>query len=550
MRKFLLLVLVLLLGTVSVWPLAAQEEAASAEPDWWESTVWYLLFVRSFYDSDGDGIGDIQGVIEKLDYLNDGDPTTTDDLGITGIWLMPIMEAESYHGYDTLDYRAIEQDYGTREDFLELMDAAHERGIRIIVDLVLNHTSDDHPWFQAAETGDPEFVDWYVWEEEDPGYPGPWGANAWYRNSENGLWYYAPFWSRMPDLNHDNPEVTAEIYDIGRFWIEEMNVDGFRLDAIRYLVEPEVEGRDVPILSDSPENRAYLRAFTDYIHSINPEAYLVGEVLQNSTTVLERYMDDDAVDAIFEFAIAEEIISASVLGSKRNIERRVVDALDAYEPGEFATLTTNHDIDRLLTQLQGNVQQNFVAANLLLTLPGSPFIYYGEEIGMLGGKPDENIRRPMQWDATPITGGFTEGTPWQPLQENFEERTVAGQTDDPDSLLSHYRNLIQLRNAHPALQYGQTIPVDSSLNAAWGYLRYTEDEVLLVVLNLNDRESRDYTFTIEESPFTQFTEAEVIFGTTDAEVAVPQLDPNGGFQEYTPVPAPLPPNSIYVIRLR
>jgi len=550
MKKSLILILVLLLGTVSILPLTAQEDSSEREPDWWESTVWYEIFVRSFYDSDGDGIGDIQGVIEKLDYLNDGDPTTTDDLGITGIWLMPIMEAASYHGYDTVDYRAVEQDYGTREDFLELMDAAHERGIRVIVDLVLNHTSDDHPWFEAAEQGDEEFLNWYVWEEENPGYTGPWGATAWYRNNENGLWYYAPFWSRMPDLNHENPAVTAEIYDIGRYWIEEMGADGFRLDAIRYLLEPEVEGRDVPILSDAPENRAYLRDFTDYIHSVDPDAYLVGEVLQPSTAVLSRYTDDDAIDAIFEFVIAEDIISTALLGNKRSIERHVETALEEYEPGEFATLTTNHDMDRLLTVLQGNVDQNRVAANLLLTLPGSPFIYYGEEIGMMGGKPDEFIRRPMQWDATPVTGGFTTGTPWQPLDENFAERTVLGQTDNPDSLLSHYRSLIHLRNNHPALQYGETILVESSLGAVWGYLRYTEEEALLVVLNLNDRESREYAFAIEESPFAEYTEAELIYGTTEAAVLPPDFDTNGGFAAYTTIAAPMPSNSIYVIRLR
>jgi alpha-amylase len=546
MKKLILLMLtILLLGSVGIAPLAAQDEF---EPQWWHERVWYLLFVRSFYDSDGDGIGDIQGVIEKLDYLNDGNPETTDDLGITGIWLMPIMEAESYHGYDTLDYRTVEQDYGTNEDFQQLMEEAHARGIRIVIDLVLNHTSDVHPWFQASVAGDETYSDWYVWEDENPGYLGPWGQNVWYSNAARDAFYYAVFWSRMPDLNHENPAVTEEIYDIGRFWIEEMGADGFRLDAIRYLTEPVINDR--PILADAPDNRAYLAEFSAYIHSIKPDAYLVGEVLLETPNTIARYTNENAVDQAWDFALASSIITAATTGEKRDVERRLNTAILTYEPGDFATLTTNHDMPRLLTTLAGNIDANRVAANLLLTMPGTPYIYYGEEIGIMGGKPDELIRRPMQWDTTPVTGSFTTGTPWEPLDENFATSTVAEQTDDPNSLLSHYRNLIHLRNVHPALQYGETILVDSSYRAAWGYLRYTDDETLLVVHNLDNNPAEEYTFTIGESPFAEFTSAELIFSTHEAEVAPPELNEQGGFTDYSPIPAPLPPFSLYVIQLQ
>jgi glycosidase len=180
MRKCLWLILFsIVVGTVA--PLTAQD--ADRDIKWWEETVWYLLFVRSFYDSDGDGIGDIRGVIEKLDYLNDGDPNTTTDLGITGIWLMPIVSAESYHGYDAVNYRMIDRDYGTQEDFQALMEAAHARGIHVVVDYVINHTSDQHPWFIAAQNPNSEYRDWFIWDDENPGYQGPWGQNVWYRGS-------------------------------------------------------------------------------------------------------------------------------------------------------------------------------------------------------------------------------------------------------------------------------------------------------------------------------------------------------------------------------
>ncbi|MBN1965655.1 MAG: alpha-amylase, partial [Anaerolineae bacterium] len=178
-------------------------EVAEALP-WWNDRVFYEVFVRSFYDSDGDGIGDLRGLIERLDYLNDGDPATTDDLGITGIWLMPIAQSPSYHGYDVTDYYTIEEDYGTNADFLELMGAAHARGIVVIVDLVMNHTSSEHPWFVASAAGDPAYTDWYLWRDDNPGYVSPWGSPTWHL-ADNGRYYFGLFWSGMPDLNYMNP---------------------------------------------------------------------------------------------------------------------------------------------------------------------------------------------------------------------------------------------------------------------------------------------------------------------------------------------------------
>ncbi|GAB5490699.1 MAG: alpha-amylase family glycosyl hydrolase [Phototrophicaceae bacterium] len=546
-KLFLSILLFTFLGTIV--PITAQE-TEFREPNWWEERVWYLLFVRSFYDSDGDGIGDIQGIIEKLDYLNDGDPNTNDDLGITGIWLLPIAEAESYHGYDAVDYRSVEQDYGTADDFRQLMDEAHARGINVVVDYVINHTSDEHPWFEASESGDPDFIDWYVWEDENPAYNGPWGAQAWYRNSMNEQWYYAPFWSGMPDLNHDNPAVTAEMNDIARFWLEDLGVDGFRLDAIRYVLEIEVDGR--PILADSSANRAYLADFNAYVHEVNPDAFTVGEIFVSSNNTIANYTDDGAVDAAFEFPLASDIISAAQVGNKRDIERQVASTLREFGAGDFATFATNHDMARLLSQLGENEGMNRTVANLLMTLPGFPFIYYGDEIGMTSdstsGGGDENYRRPMQWDES-ANGGFTTGNPWYPLDDNFADRTVLGQTDDPASLFSHYRNLIHLRNSQPALQYGETILVESTYRAAWGYLRYTEDETLLVVLNLDDRESNDYTFSIEESHLSGVSSIDVLFSTTEVTPSLPEISSTGGFADYVPIDAPLPPFSIYVLRL-
>ena len=221
----------------------ATERTPETEPSqgWWNNVVFYEIFVRSFKDSNGDGIGDFRGIIEKLDYLNDGDPETNTDLGISGIWLMPIFPSPSYHGYDVTDYQAVNPDYGTLQDFQDLVEACHERGIRVIIDFVVNHTSSEHPWFLSAKDKASEYRNWYVWSDVMPSQKGPWGQNAWYQS--NGSFYYAPFWSGMPDLNYKEPKVTEAMYDATKFWLD-MGVDGFRVDAARYLVEDGVTLQD------------------------------------------------------------------------------------------------------------------------------------------------------------------------------------------------------------------------------------------------------------------------------------------------------------------
>lgn len=522
-------------------PFVSAQDGAESELPWWNDRVWYEIFVRSFYDSDGDGIGDFRGMTEKLDYLNDGNPQTTTDLGITGIWLMPVTEAASYHGYDTVDYFDVESDYGTAEDFKAFIAAAHERGIRVIVDFVVNHTSSRHEWFTKSAISEPDYADWYVWEDEFPGYAGPWGATAWYE--QGGRYYYAPFWSEMPDLNYKNPEVTAAMYDAAEYWLSELDVDGFRLDAIKYIIEDEVNG--VRLLQNAPANRQWLADFNAYIKSVKASAVTVGEVW-DTTLAIQRYIEDQSVDIAFEFDLAEDIIHAARTGRKNDVERQLANVLRSYPFGQFAPFLTNHDQPRLMTLLDGNLAQNKVAAAILLTLPGSPFLYYGEEIGMMGSKPDELIRTPFAWDATPDTGGFTSGTPWQPLNDGYETANAAVQTDDPDSLLSYYRNLIHLRNNHIALRQGILLPLRSRPNGVFAFLRAVPDETLLVIHNLSDEPVSEYTLGINESDFASFQTAEVIFG--EGEAVAPVLDNEGGFADYVPLPE-LAPQSLTVIRL-
>lgn len=507
---------------------------------WWNDTVFYEVFVRSFADSTSgplanDGIGDLQGLIERLDYLNDGNPSTTTDLGITGIWLMPIAQSPSYHGYDVVDYYTVEKDYGTNEDFRRLMAEAHRRGIRVIVDLVLNHTSREHPWFTDAAQPGSAHRDWYIWATEDPGYRGPWGQQVWHRLGSQ--WYYGIFWEGMPDLNYRTPAVTEEMLKVTRYWLTEMGADGFRLDAVRHLVE---KGRDQ---ENTEETYQWLRNFHQVVKAANPAAFTVGEIWQN-TQIAASYVPD-AVDTAFNFDLAQDILDSVNNRLRGPVIVSMENTLSSFPPGQYGTFLTNHDQNRAMTVLANKVDRAKVAATILLTLPGVPFLYYGEEIGMTGMKPDEKLRTPMQWTAGP-NAGFSTHAPWQEVNRDYEQVNVQAQAADGGSLLAHYRTLIALRNTHPALRVGDMALIESGSRQVLAYLRQSAAETLLVVINLDERPVSNYGLAATSSRLAGRLQAtELLAG---AAVVPPSLDAQGGFADYKPMPE-LAARTGYVIRL-
>ncbi len=518
---------------LEVKPVLGLPEGTDGFP-WWNDSVFYQVFVRSFYDSDGDGIGDFNGLIEKLDYLNDGDPNTTTDLGISGLWLMPIHPATSYHGYDVTDYYQVNPQYGTMDDFRRLLDAVHRRGMRLIIDLVLNHTSSEHPWFIAAQNPSSPFRDWYVWSDTEP------VGSGWHLG-QNGF-YLGIFEDGMPDLNYRNPDVNAQMLDVARYWLQEVGVDGFRIDAAKHIVE---EGT---IQSHSASTHNWLADFRVHFSAMKPDGLIVGEVWDNSVAV-SQYLRGDELHLAFNFDLAQAILTSVRVGRADAVARILARDLKLLPNGQFAAFLSNHDQDRAMLVVGDDPAKARLAAGLLLTLPGVPFIYYGEEIGMVGKKPDEQIRTPMQWSAGE-NAGFTTGLPWEPVNPDYPQKNVQKQLQDGDSLLAAYRSLIRLRQRHAALRVGDTLLLQASDSACLAYLRSVPEENILVVFNLGSQALTGVTLELAQGPLAGKLRVVQLFPSQPQRgtISPPQVSAMGGIESYR-FPVELPGNSFFILQL-
>jgi alpha-amylase len=464
---------IVLLMAATAMAASCDHEVPVVTPDptseiWWNDRVFYEIFVRSFYDSNGDGIGDFQGLTQKLDYLNDGNPDTDTDLGITGIWLMPIYPSPSYHGYDITNYVDINPQYGTLADFSTFMAAAHDRGINVVIDFVANHTSDQHPWFinsSSSPTADKR--EYYVWTNAPQG-------NGWVQ--KNGAYYYAFFWSGMPDLNYRSKRVTNEMYAVADFWRDEMKVDGFRMDAAPYLIE------DGTTITHTPGTLKWWRDFWIEQKSANPATMIVGEVWTSTNDIVPY--TDKRMDYCFEFDLSGAIINAVVNGNVNGLKAKINQVVVAYPALQYGVFLSNHDQNRVIESLSGDLTKAKVAAAIMLTLPGVPYLYYGEEVAMRGAKPDEDIRKPMQWDAT-AKAGFTTGTPWREPNSDYVTANVAVMKEDESSLWNLYRTLIHARNGNLALRQGGYFPVDATSAQVFAFLRIKDAEAVMAVHNIS-----------------------------------------------------------------
>ena len=455
------------------------------------SDNFYEIFVRAFCDSDGDGIGDFNGLASKMDYLQ--------DLGITGIWLMPVTESGSYHGYDTVDYYSVEQDYGTMEDFENMLDVAHEHGIKVIMDLVVNHCGQNNPWFIDA-ISNPEtspYRDYFKIEKStdydedkdnnatDDAHSG--NKRVWQKSDlAPGYRYLGIFGGGVPDLNYDNPAVHEEMIQAGQFWLEK-GVDGFRLDAARHIYGDYLDTMYTPAIAD--KNAAWWKEFRAGMEEVNPDVFLVGEVWEENTDRMVPFVQEGALQNTFDFSLASELLEAAQNEENGNFVAELCEVFDKFgfaSNGEFedCTFLTNHDQNRTMSVMEGNKDHAKTAASLYLTLPGNTFIYYGEEVGLEGMKPGQNICEPMPWYESNEGEGLTDWLNGENKYSLGGETSVEAQVDQPDSMLNHYKELLSWRNEIRALKDGDMAEYKTGNDGVAAYIRMTQDDSVLVATNL------------------------------------------------------------------
>lgn len=453
---------------------------SSAAPSPVNARVFYEIFVGSFSDSDGDGIGDLRGIINRMDYLNDGDPASGKSLGVEGIWLSPVYESLSYHKYDVNDYYNVDRDFGTNEDLKELIELCHERDVKVILDLPINHTGPINPWYAAfqkarrAGSKDDYYYNFFSCYDTAEG-SGPEGGKSYTQVAGTGCYVESNFSSDMPELNYDNPAVRQAVLDVAKFWLN-MGVDGFRFDAIKYIY-----------FNDDARSAEFWQWYMDELRALKPDVYAVGECW-SADTVTNKYYG--ALDC-FNFTVsqAEGRIAAAAKKGDVNKYTAYVDAylnsITAKRDGAlYMPFIANHDTDRAagyLTVASGFMQ---MGANLYILGPGSPFLYYGEELGIRGSRgganTDANRRLAMIWgdgDTVKDPEGSSYG------MEHQIDTTAVDQQKSAGSLYTYYKKLIAIRRANPEIAEGEYTPLPFTGTKTGGFVSELNGSYAAVIHN-------------------------------------------------------------------
>lgn len=510
---------------------------------WWQKTIAYEIYVSSFKDSDGDGYGDLNGIREKLDHL--------EKLGVGAIWLTPVCDSPMVdNGYDVADYYAINPRYGTMEDMEALIDEAGRKGIRIVMDLVFNHTSDQCKWFlESAKSKDNPYSDWYIWRDarEDGSEPNNWrgifGGSAWTWSEERQQYYLHTFAVQQPDLNWANPDVRNALFAVANFWLEK-GVGGFRMDAIPYIKKPS-DFSDGPVddpdgLSNIHDRTANTPGILDYLHEFKEKVtagkdiFTVGEVNGIGPDQLKDWIGDAGVfDMLFEFGhvslgfCGAEIWCKEEPWTIRDLKRALTGSqMATAKNGWYPIFFENHDKPRSINHYFFDQADRVLAGRalgtILLTLRGTPFLYQGEEIGMTNVRWEsiddyddisshsqfetalingfskekameciyrfsrDNARTPMQW-SDEGNAGFSTGRPWLPVNENYSLVNVKREEEKEDSVLAWYQKLVSLRKQHPVLTCGTYTEVLANSEEIYAYIREDETETLGILVNLTGK---------------------------------------------------------------
>ena len=457
--------------------------------------TFYEIFPYSFCDSNGDGIGDFNGITSKLDYLNDGDTKTTDDLGIEGIWLMPIMQSDSYHKYDVIDYKSVDSSYGTIEDFEKLVSECHKRGINVIIDFVINHSSTSCEWFKKAieelKAGKTDgYVQYYNFTQEDKK-----NVKGWSSAGVEGWYYECEFWDQMPDLNLKNENLRKELLDAAKFWLDK-GVDGFRLDAVLWFEKTYEKGANDEASVDE------LKWFYESVKKEKDDVYMVGECWEDPSVISKYYAS--GIDSLFDFK-SEGFNGRVATAVNKEDAKTYVESIASWqkqitEVNKNAINTpfiSNHDTARSAGFFTDDYSRKLAAALYILS-PGNAFIYYGEEIAMEGGEKDENKRKGMYWSATDKTG-FVEKIPGM-SDDSLPEKAVDELEKDENSLLNFYKRVIALKNQNPEIKKGTATPVSfgDDYKECAGYVMDSDGSKVFVLFNTAGYATK---VTVPESDF-------------------------------------------------
>ncbi len=505
MSNLKLTVLILFIGTM----LSCNEERAIVlEKTWWKETVFYEIYMPSYKDSNGDGFSDFKGLTSKLDYIQ--------NLGVKGIWLTPFLQSPKVdNGYDVSDYYKIDSTYGSLEDFKLFLNEAHKKDIKIIMDLVVNHTSTESKWFQESKKSkENPYRDYYIWKDEPNNWESFFGGSAWKLDNTTNQYYYHQFDVKMADLNWGNPKVVEEIQEVVRFWLK-LGVDGFRLDVINFLTTDGINLNN-PINEKGEQEHLYdinqkgvkeaMKIMRETVSEFD-NRFIVGEIGSDKIEVLKQYQGTELLDVVFNFNFGS---------IKEFSAQRVFDELQSMEKNmtNFPTLFFgSHDMPRLISRLaENNPERAESLAALMLTAKGIPFIYYGEEIGMenikansideikdVQGRTHYNLSRekgdseekslrvgnennrdksrsPMQWNDTEFAG-FSNIAPWIKVNSNYKHTNVTSLEKNENSILNTYKKLIALRNSEPVFQYGNYEELSISNNCIFFIREYQGDKV-------------------------------------------------------------------------
>lgn len=517
-----------------------KQKEKSIVPDkaWWKEGVVYQIYPRSFKDSNGDGVGDLKGIIEKLDYIK--------SLGVNMVWLNPIYDSPNDdNGYDISDYRAIMKEFGSMEDFDNLLKGMHDRGIKFVMDVVVNHSSDEHEWFkQSRSSRDNPYRDYYHWWPAENGKPNyRWSffdekGEAWKYDSITNAYYLHYFSQKQPDLNWENPKVRQEVYDIMKFWADK-GVDGFRLDAFQFVSKdttfPKLpEGYQKEIIKYygmGPNLHSYLKEMYNQVlskYDVFAVSEGAGSTLKDAHDLVDTSRNELQMAYHFESVDLVNSLDGYTLANLKEVFTKwdVSFAIN----GWISIFLSNHDVARIVSRF-GNDSPEFIDVSakmlntFLLSMRGTPYIYYGDEIGMTNINFDsisqykdiaalngykkalsdgedmelfmkklnflsrDNGRTPMQWDDSK-NSGFTSGEPWLPVNDNYKDINVSGQNKDPNSVLNHFRKMVKLRKENEVLVYGKYDLLQAEHPDIYAYTRTLNDEKVLVLLNFTNHESK------------------------------------------------------------